>query len=90
MQHAAQEVLEVLVDLECMVVHLGMAHMALEVQAAQEARFVQQKAQEVQDHPNHLPPDRAALAHPGGHRAHCPQALHRLAHPPCREAGQRH
>ncbi len=66
-QRAAQEVLEVLVDLERVVVCLGVVHAALEVQAAQEARFGQQEAQEVQDHPSRLPPDRAALAHPGGH-----------------------
>ncbi len=81
-QRVAQEVLEVLVDLERVVVRLGMVHTALKVQAVQEARFAQQEAQEVQDHLSRLPPDRAALAHPGGHRVHRPQALHRLAHPP--------
>ncbi len=47
MQHAAQEVQEVLVDLECMVAHLGMVHAALEMQVVQEAHFAQQEAQEV-------------------------------------------
>ena len=32
---------------------------------AVEAHFAVQEVQEVQDHPSHLPPDRAALAHLG-------------------------
>ncbi len=80
-----------------MVAHLEMVHAALEVHAAQEVHFaeevvhfVEQEVQEVQDHPEYIPPDCAALAHPGGHQAHCPQALHCLAHLPHQEAGQRH